>query len=777
MSDNREEKLVSTSTETTEDELWNLVAKVGKAGLLRPARSTYLDQVRNFVWKALEFVAIPDDGHLQAALGACPPIAEAAAAGDIKPSKRDWTPDRAKKAFLSDKARDAFLKSLLDATIEQRAREDTSATVAKANGQVRNDDPNPPSDAGKVSDEPAQSDAGCGRDEPGASAPPPSASETEDRLRYLFVAFCSALLRGKVPPERIAEIAREYIREVEQPSSVSWGSALPMSACAAKRVGNLQTPVRIFGYLAELRDPQIVEVPDDNGGWSRVNSTRARIVDVHGDSMWSLDVVGDHLIEKLQLLRQRAVPTEFLGIPVAMPMNLDARRADRTAGGARFDYVLHLVDLRRAGNAFDLLGASMKERAWAHDQLIKIHTEGSSPRRYLQDHLARGLGIVGLAEFTLLGDIIEFTVLQAVSCGRINVAPARLHGLIVGPPAQGKKLASLCARALNPVCSELSPAKATPAGLVGYSRQIDGSWRSEPGLIPQASGGVATLEDANFWDRQQLKRLGGVLHEIMEDGRVRDSVAGAASTREAETALLIDLNRTSQVYSFGGGQAEAALLGQRPVLSRLDVIFEIPDDSDRAAQVARQMYATTARDQGSLDDQPWVREVRLVVAALREEFPKIDLVPVIPLLQQEHDRVISEGLLGDDVGSFITRLSITSRRLVTASARASGRSVATAEDVECAKRFVGYKLRFLQENRVRLSGCPVPAIKEWLSKFAGQEVQPSDLADKYEEDTGLNVDERTMRRHVQHAGATKRGKARYLLPGVDGKPVKRTTGQ
>jgi hypothetical protein len=511
----------------------------------------------------------------------------------------------------------------------------------------------------------------------------------------------------------------------------------------------------------------LASLPDGSGGFEKVEATCAQIQDRAGNTIWSLDIIGPELIGKLEAVRRSGANCQFLAIPVAVPLDLDRKRPDRVLG-ARSDFLLHVLDVRPASSTFDLLGATVTERTWALQKLDAFKGEGISPGDYLYDLTVKGLGIVGLDDLDVLCSLIRFAVLQAVSCGTVGNAPARLHGLIVGPPSRGKKLVGLAARALNPVCVELSPAKSSPAGLVGASSQRDGAWRSQPGALPRACSGVVLLQDAHTWTRNMLGRLGAVLQEVIEDGVVRDSVAGGG-TWEAQTSLLIDMNRQAQAWGSSG--REAPLLDLIPLLMRLDMIVEIPDDPNKAWDVAGKMYRANTNAL-HLDEQPWVREARLVVAALREHHDEIDLEPTLQLMEEVHAK-IGERVLNDrhEKGDVAARLTVTMRRFVKAAARASGRSYASPNDVMRAYAYVRHKLDFLKANRVRLSGCPVrDDIDAWLASFDGQVVQPSDLADRYEEATGRAVDERTIRRHVQKWNAKRVGKGRYLLP-------TRTTGQ
>ena len=99
---------------------------------------------------------------------------------------------------------------------------------------------------------------------------------------------------------------------------------------------------------------------------------------------------------------------------------------------------------------------------------------------------------------------------------------------------------------------------------------------------------------------------------------------------------------------------------------------------------------------------------------------------------------------------------------MAASARANDRSAAVYEDVRRAAAFLLKKLAFLRELAAQVPHR-APDFDAWLEQFAGEEVNPTNLADAYRDATGVEVSQRTARRHVQNVGtATRHGK--YRLP-------------
>jgi hypothetical protein len=382
---------------------------------------------------------------------------------------------------------------------------------------------------------------------------------------------------------------------------------------------------------------------------------------------------------------------------------------------------------------------------------------------------------VGLDEFPLLGELLEFVILQAVSLGRVNNSSGRIHILIPGPPGQGKKLPSLAAQALSVACAQLSAAKISAAGLVGTSRSTREGWLSEPGALVRAAHGTAVLQDAHGLSESDLRKLGPVLQELIEDGLVRDSVAGGR-TWETPVGLIIDMNRVSQLQAGPprNSRAEAALARLRPLLSRIDVIAEIPPNPGRAWRIGAKMLRTLSQTGQKLEQQTWTREAKVIVATLRDALPTIDIEPVRDAMTAKFDelRAVNAPLFAnrDDAGDLATRTAVSMTRLVLASARACGREQANQADVDRAVRFLNKKLQFLALlplPLVPLSDCPPNRTAhraDWVRQHAGQVVTSAILTEAYQRATGEAVSERTMRRDIQEAGGLWQGSGRWLLP-------------
>jgi len=280
------------------------------------------------------------------------------------------------------------------------------------------------------------------------------------------------------------------------------------------------------------------------------------------------------------------------------------------------------------------------------------------------------------------------------------------------------------------------------------------------------------LQDAHGWRPATVRQLAPTLQEIMEDGVVRDSVAGGV-VRDADAALLIDLNRTQHLGTGASAvRTEAALLGVRPVLSRADLLCDIPPDTERAWSVGRSMCDAVGSGRVRLENSIEVRELRLLVALVRDRHPKVDLGDVRRDLANAYDRIYDANRefirSTPEAADLPVRLTITFARLISAIARSTDRSRAVPSDVDEAASYVNVKLDFLRmaaaKTPPRTTGAWRGAPSDWVDRYAGTTVKTETIIQEYERDTGSTVSERTVRRAVQSAGGRRVAKGMWALP-------------
>lgn len=597
--------------------------------------------------------------------------------------------------------------------------------------------------------------------------------DTDSILRSLFAAmfaYARDKLRGNATTKDISDAAKAALEQMSiDELRLSWEGAPTLTVTEAKRQASLHRPVYVLAHVTHLDEPHVALIPREDEGTDRCDAICGKVTGHDGEILELLPALGTSIVEKLQRNRRVGALVRITGLVASVPMRLSGNHAAANVSDVH-KYVLHVVDVEPTTSALDLLGATADERAETRQFLDALRAEGVTPYAHLNETLLTELRIVGGTDIPELFDAISFTVLQALSTSFVGHASGRLHLLLVGPPGHGKKLVGMAAKALNPIAVEASASKVSPAGLASASHRTATGWASTPGLLPRASEGVLVVQDAQGWSPSTVGKIAPILQELIEDGVVRDGVAGGC-TRVARTALILDANRTAQL---GGSTraAEAAILTQRPLLSRIDSMIEIRLDVDRSWRVAGEMYGSLGQGSGVLEDQPWVRRLRLLVAHLRDAHPEIRDAGATEALRQAHDEIrqsneVLSDMRGDDLSAVAGRMPITLMRMVWASARAHDRDVATAEDARLALHFFRYKLTFLALNQGHVPVSDRPGVRnarrDYYARYEGQEVSVRTVRQDMQEDLGEAVSTKTIKRDLTKLGAVER-KGLWLLP-------------
>ncbi len=595
-----------------------------------------------------------------------------------------------------------------------------------------------------------------------------------DRLRGLFQAIFAHIqseLRGRVSLDDLRKSVNEAFLEMHlDPEPASWETARRVDAARARSRDWVHRSVIVAGHITELRDVQLVTVPTDED-FERVDSTCAKVTDFEGETLSTISITQRTLIDELRRHHRSGRGVEVLGIIVTLPVKYDPKRADHLTSPMQRAFHLHVVDVRACESSLDIVMATDDERQAALALLADLREQGISPLRYIHDEVVSHLQIVGLEDFHLLDDLIVFVIMQVVSMGRFGNASGRLHLLIVGPPGQGKKILTEVARVLAVRFEMISSGSLSVPGLVGACSRSQDGWHAERGVLVRAAHGIASLQDAHGLNVSELRRIGPVLQQVMEDGRATTSKAGG-ETWDTPVSLVIDLNRTAHL-GVGTGGREAPLATLRPVLSRLDLIVEIPADIERASRIASRMMQTIAQ-QGPAANFGWQRWLRVLVAALRDAYPVIDLDPVRDVMVRRLDDVLAVNASGmkrrQDGTDLPLRATVSMARMVAASARAEGRGWGEGSDVERAVHYLNYKLRYLDHVPVSTNYQTTKSEprEEWFrSRYAGKTVRPEEAAAEYEADLGEAMGERTARRYLKRIGGRKDGTEWTVPAGVD----------
>lgn len=244
--------------------------------------------------------------------------------------------------------------------------------------------------------------------------------------------------------------------------------------------------------------------------------------------------------------------------------------------------------IRPLQTACAAIAATEEELAEAH-RLIREHRH--EMLEWIISELRRSHGVVSDGLPPEFGIAETAAVLQALSFGQLSNANPRLHVLLIGLPASGKKLIAAIVKALEPIALPAQASSLTRAGLAAGASRRNGRFVAEPGLLVRAHLGAVVIEDLHGVRPAQRDQIFAVLAEAMEDGRIHLSNA-AARGFHAQTAVYFDLNRRSQIKADsrlleGGPRAMLADIGMPlHVVTRIDAIIELSGTAEDALTCA-----------------------------------------------------------------------------------------------------------------------------------------------------------------------------------------------
>ena len=559
-------------------------------------------------------------------------------------------------------------------------------------------------------------------------------------------------------PRDVLEVLPHEIQRIRQQfnEAPSWTKTEPRPISWLWQTKSLQHPARVRATIIYISEPFMIYLDDPP---CQTLVARCRLRDAEGEVVETVMLTNEALIKDIRKAMCRHGEMEFLGQTMAIP----------SAGGS-YDLRFMIFEMRPVTTALQTINATPEEVKRARTRLRTLKRKGETPVAYIRERLIDGLEIASIDDHPALSMALDFTILQSLSCGHVGNASGKLNGLIVGVPGSGKKLLNRAARTTSVNFREGHPTKLTKAGLSGSTRPTKKGFVSEPGLLPLAHMGTVSIQDAHSIPNSSRAGVYAALSMVMEDGVVMDSTA-ANRTFEAETAVLLDLNRLSDL-GRAGKDTHVDIGIPLNVLSRFDGIFVFKADAERQAEVALSLHEKLGRSDGgrnSLDDEEWARECRVLVAYLRDNVEP-DTAPVVEEARRRH-----ADLIGDNVGclalaDFQTRMANSVWKIIHAICRGWNRKTADEEVVREAYRLLAPKIEFLKSFdptiRVPSSWDRGPlGRKAWVwANYAGDDVNPKEAAERYEEETGESVSARTIMRILENLGATKPKRGVYRLP-------------
>lgn len=524
-----------------------------------------------------------------------------------------------------------------------------------------------------------------------------------------------------------------------------------------------QRPALIDKILSvPVRISEVDEIRVDKRDKGLVNVLDVVVVkDRAGKEMLLLGVEGEETVRATWRAFRRAQELQLL--------------AQLTLANER--YALLYLDAEPIRRATQLLGATDSEIRRAKSFVGTVPVRDNRIIDHVLAHVIDLLGVKNIDAFPALRRALTAVILQAVGTGKIEDTPAIINVLLVGAPGTGKGIAHRAASLVNPVVVPIGTDAVTPAGLMGVSVACGNNrTRLEPGKLVLASGGVALMEDMQNLDAASRGHAFGILSAMMQRGVLHRSTYRGVDL-EVSTALLGDLNPRTTLRPTTPGKTVLFLddVGvPLSLLSRIDLIILFERDIERQLATTQQIIAaaTTVGPRPEPREDPRARELRVLLAYLRDEFETVDLKGVTELANRKMNelwelnrtKLTALNLTSD----FVARGGRSLLKIVAASSRLHGRHEANEVDVAIAADIFEAKMEFLSRIEPgfrHVKGWKAsPTAKTQrrrriISLFGGQTAHINKIAAALPE-----VHKKTIKRDLRELGARYQGDGMWAVP-------------
>lgn len=509
---------------------------------------------------------------------------------------------------------------------------------------------------------------------------------------------------------------------------------------------NVGLPVKIIGNIRMISDAFPITIT--NG---RLSAAELVISDLEGMEIRCLT----SLNSKIQKLRDDfswGKTYSFKGCLISVS-------SQKTSG-----YYFYLKEFTDEISPLDLENIGDDETDKILKRINEIKSDGKSIREFIKNELVHELKIKGLDKAPELDSCLDYSIIQSVSHGLSanGIYSNKLHSLIIGPPASGKKLISRAVSYLNrgkKVSSTNS--KITPAGLIGRVSRRNGYVTSEPGIIPISNGGAVCFED--FHEAMRYKNeISSILSAVMEDGKVEDSTS-AMKTHLSATAIHVDMNRLSQVLPESRQSKFSDLSIPVNILSRFDFIVEIPPNAERQKEIVLDMargekfLSTEMNLQESKSNQ---KEIRKIIALLKSEFKTVKIsADVSDFIEKKLTKIFDDNekyaFLQQHFPSMLTRLEISIEKMAKSIAALEMRDHVIIDDIDLVFEFIHRKLNFLSKLEIMEIDNTSQKTDEKrrnmiIKEFSGKEITLEDASELLQKDEYERPNERTIRRDLEY---------------------------
>lgn len=397
--------------------------------------------------------------------------------------------------------------------------------------------------------------------------------------------------------------------------------------------------------------------------------------------------------------------------------------------------------LKGLSACLDIIEASKKEIKQVREMIGNI----KDLKTFIRKELKLITGLKSVEKSPELDLALNFTIYQALSDGPITKTSPKLHCLLIGAPASGKKLISQAIECLNPRFAQVGTGKVTVAGLSASSSQKDNEWISKAGALVKAHKGALVCQDFHSINKATFDQVMGILSDAMEDGIVRDSTS-ANIEHQSQTSIHLDINKTSDLKATEDISFQEDIQNiPTNILSRFDFINEIEASNMRQQEIALDMYTNEAcrLTPSELEDKK--RQLKVLIAYLRDQYKNIEIPhKVQETMSSLHEEVLSKNHKLQNIaklGAFQTRTVNSANKLVIASARLHQREKASQDDAFIAFTFIQKKFNIVekiipsfQSNQNTLTGKFLTTKQRqlWIqNKFSEKEVSVKIIMKKY----------------------------------------------
>jgi hypothetical protein len=453
-------------------------------------------------------------------------------------------------------------------------------------------------------------------------------------------------------------------------------------------------PLKFIGYIYNLSEgyPQTKQLRNSKQRFTVHDLT---LQDQNGSLINVFPIIYDFHKDEIEIIKKRVAKFTFYGTVVSIEQ----------MGKVGYEFLVSKIDKELP--ASELLDLNEKKKEKYNSILEKVESGELDLKKYIKNQLVKNIGIKGINKAEELSVSLDFAILQSFSNGKSidGRYSNKLHSLIIGPPAVGKKLITQSALALNTHNFEIPPtaAKVTPAGLIGNVIRKSGAITTKPGILSIASNGVVCIQDFHELAKKKSSNFSDIFSKVMEDGEVIDSTS-SRTVLPAITSIHLDMNRQSQVNGTTDKDIHSDLKIPLNILSRFDFIIDIPYDIERQIKIVFDMMKGNkllGNQSGEIKTPEWIKELRYLIEKTKEKNDKVIIPEDITVYAKMKLEKIIEGnskylTVMKNFGSMLTRMQVSLEKILKSIATSEMCNVVKEEHVDEAFRFLTYKLQFLQ---------------------------------------------------------------------------------